>query len=121
MAVFHGVNAKVDLSGALAFATGWSMTLNADVAESSCMSSSWKTYEFGQEDGDATVNGQAATERGTIAQLGVSAALKLYVDDTHCFSLTSICTGITETTTKDDVGKISYTFARNQATDIAYT
>jgi len=121
MAVFHGKAAKVTIGVTpLEMVTGWNMQLSADVAESSYMGLSWKTFEVGQEDGSASVSGNAATERGTIAQLGVSAALKLYVDATHYFSLTSICTGVSESVSKDDIGKISYTFKRNQSTDIVY-
>lgn len=121
MAVFHGKSAKVTIGATpLAFTTGWSMQLSADVAESTYMGNTWKSFEVGQEDGSATVNGNAATTRVTVSQLGVSAALLLYVNATNKFSLTSICTGIIESVTKDDVGKISYSFKRNQSTDIVY-
>lgn len=118
MPVFHGKGGKVSN---IPFAVSWALTIAADIAEASILDSDWKTSEVGQEAASATVEGNAVTERDTVAQLGAAfAPLNLYLDSTRYFSLTCLCTSITETVSKDDIGKLSYTFERNQSTDIIY-
>jgi len=122
MAVFHGKAAKVDLGGVIEAITGWSMTTSADVAESTVMQASgfWQSFEVGFDDASATVDGNGRTTRDTIAQIGSEASLKLYIDATHYFSFNAICVALTETASKDDIGKISYSFEMDDASGVGY-
>ncbi len=120
MSVYHGKAAKVDLGGVIEATLGWSLTTSADVAEATDMGDTWKTFEPGFDDVTATVEGNARTTRDTITQIGSEATLKLYIDATNYFSFNAICTGITETASKDDIGKISYSFEMDDAAGLAY-
>ncbi|KKM62172.1 hypothetical protein LCGC14_1524330 [marine sediment metagenome] len=123
MAVFHGKTAKVSFSASVEAITGWSLAASADVAESTVMQSSgwWQGFEGGFFDATATVDGNGRTTRDTIAQIGAEAALQLYLDATNYFGFNAICTGITETASKDDIGKISYSFEMDDAAGMVYT
>lgn len=122
MAVFHGKTAKVDLGGAIEAITGWFLTASSDIAESTVMQASgfWQSFERGFTDASATVNGNARKTRDVVAQLNSEATLKLYVDATHYLSFNGICTGITETANKDDIGKINYSFVMDDPLGVVY-
>ncbi len=122
MAVFHGKTAKVSFSGSVEAITGWSLTTSADIAESTAMQTSgfWQDFEVGFKDFVATIEGNARKTRDTIAQIGAEAALQLYIDATSYFSCNAICVGITETASKDDIGRITYSFEMDDAAGMAY-
>ncbi len=122
MAVYHGKTAKIVFSAAVEAILGWSMTTSADVAESTIMQASgfWQGFEVGFDDAAATVDGNGRTTRDTIAQIGAEASLELYLDATNYFSFNAICTGVTETASKDDIGKISYSFEMDDAAGVIY-
>ncbi len=121
MAVFHGKTAKVTFSGAIEAITGWTLTTSADVAESTYMGQSWQLFEVGFDDAVATVEGNGRKTRDTVAQIGSEATLQLYVDDTNYFSFNAICVAITETASKDDIGRVSYSFEMDDASGVDYT
>ena len=125
MAVYHGKTAKVTLPqlGAMSFATGWSISTSADVAESTSMvaSSFFKSFVAGFDDCTITVEGNAATERATLSELSTTAGeIKVYIDATHYFLCDVFCTSVTETSSFDDIGKISYTFAMSDVDGLQY-
>lgn len=123
-AVFHGRTAKVALNGNgdIDAITGWSLSITGDTAESTVMQASgfWQGFEPGFDDATATVDGNARTTRDTVDQIGSEASLELYIDATHYFAFNAICTGITETANKDDVGKISYSFEMDDTAGVLY-
>ena len=80
----------------------------------------WKTFEKGLIDAVATVDGNGRTTRDTIAQIGAEAALECYIDATNKFGFNAICTSITETANKDDIGRISYSFEMDDAAGMVY-
>ena len=111
MAVIHGKAGKVTFSGAIASVLAWTLSITGELADSTVMHASvyWKTFIAGFIDSAATVEAQAMTE--STFKVGTNAELQLYVDGTNYFSIsTAICIGQTETVSKDDVGKISYSF-----------
>ncbi len=121
MAAYHGKAGKVDFGGLIAFVTSWTLTTTGDTAESTDMGDTWKLFEPGLDDVVATVEGHAATERDTAAEIvAASATLKLYIDATNYFGFTAFCTSITETSSINDVGKISYTFEMDDAAGLVY-
>jgi len=125
MSVFHGKTATVVFTGGagtITAVTGWSLSASADVAESTVMQSSgfWQAFEVGFDDATATIDGNARKTRDTVAQIGSEASLELYIDDTYYFSFNALCTGITETASKDDIGKISYSFEMDDAAGVQY-
>jgi len=120
MATYHGKSAKADFGGAVAAALAWTMATIADIAESTYMGLTWKTFASGFRDATATLDCNAQAEQ-TTAYLGTNAALKLYINSTKYFYLnTAICTGLTETVNMNDVGKVSYDFAIDAIGGITY-
>ena len=119
MAVFHGKSGKVDFGGAVAAILNWTMSVVVDVAESTYMGLTWKTFAAGFVDATASVDANAKT-LDTI-KVGTNAELKLYIDATNYFTIsTAVCTEQTETVSKDDVGKISYSFSADDIDYMAY-
>ncbi len=121
MAVLHGKAGKIDFGGAIASILGWTMTVAGDVADSSVMAASgwWKTFVSGFIDCTATVEANAMTEGST--KVGTNAALKLYVNNTNYFYMnTAVCIEQTETVSKDDIGKISYSFSVDSTAVMTY-
>ncbi|KKM71975.1 hypothetical protein LCGC14_1425120, partial [marine sediment metagenome] len=85
------------------------MTVSGDIAESTVMTNTWKSWSAGFIDVVATVEANAMTE-GTI-KVGTNANLDLYVNSTKYFRIsTAVCIEQTETVNMNDVGKISYSF-----------
>jgi len=124
MAFFHGKAALIKIGAVTIESTvSWSLDVTADTVDTTAMGDDWKKHETGFIDFSASVEGYAKTARATVAQLGVAdSALVLYVDADSFFTAdTAICTGITETANKDDTGKISYSFAGNDSSGLAYT
>ena len=120
MAVFHGKAGKVTFSTAIASILSWAMSVVADVAESTVMGLTWKTFESGFYDTSATVEANAMTE-GTL-KVGTNANLQLYVNATKYFLIsTAICTEQTETVNMNDIGKISYSFVADDTEGPVYT
>jgi len=123
MAVFHGKTAKIEGLGLtpIPATLGWSLTASADAAEATDMGDTFQLFEVGFDDATATVDGNARTEVDYTSLIGNSATLKLYIDADHYFSFTAICTGITETASKDDIGKLSLSFEMDDASGVIYT
>jgi len=122
MTVYHGKSAKVDFGGIIAFTTSWSVSTSADVARSTDMGDDFETFESGFDDATFTVDGNAATERNTIAQLLLEATeLKCYIDATHYFHADVFCISITETANLNDIGKITYSFEMSDQDGLQYT
>ena len=125
MTNFHGAAAKVTFTGGsstITSITGWSMSSSNDIAESTVMQESgfWESHEVGYKDATATVDGNAQTDRDTVDQIGSGAALALYYSNSNYFGFTAICTGISESVDKDDIGKITYTFEMNDINGVAH-
>ena len=122
MAVFHGKTAKIDGVGLTPIPTtlGWTLTTSADVAESTDMGDTWQLFKVGFDDAVATVEGNARTTVDYTALIGNNSTLKLYIDDTNYLSFTAICTGVTETASKDDIGKVSFSFEMDDALGVVY-
>jgi len=123
MAFFHGKAAKVNFAATIESTISWSLDITVDTSDTTAMGNTWKTSLPGFYDFTATVEGYARTTRGTVAQCGaVAHALVLYIAADHYFTAsTVICTSITESVSKDDVGKLSYTLAGNDADGLVYT
>ena len=121
MAFFHGKSAKIYFpTNAIESMTDWTLTISVDTADTTAMGDTWKTHERGFDDFSATAAGYGRTTRATVAQVGQTGTLKLYIDGTNYLTATAFCTQVTESVECNDVGKISYAFIGNSATGIAY-
>jgi len=110
MAVFHGKAGKVTFSSSVASILSWTMTVTGDIAESTVMALSWKTFVAGFIDVSATVEANAMTE--DVLRIGTNASLLLYVNGSNYFEIsTAICTEQVETVNMNEVGKVTYSFA----------
>lgn len=127
METYHGKAGKVNFSGAdlvggTVTITSWTLTESGDIAEDTSMGDSWQSFKAGFIDLSATAEANAETAFDAPALIGTDAALQLWIDGTHHFDASdAICTEITETCDKDDVGKLSFSFAGNDSTGISYT
>ena len=78
----------------------------------------WETRLGGLTDSSATVEAVAATTVDyslQTAYCGLSAELVLNYDTDSLFTITMVCTGLTESASVDDVGRLSLTFEGNSA------
>ncbi len=97
MAVFHGKAGTVTWAvGATAAVTNWTLTITADVAESTAMGNTYKNRTVGFLDSAATVtayvpSGGLDPSIGT--DLGTSGILVLS-DGNNTFTVTMLCTDI---------------------------
>ena len=121
MAVFHGKSGKVNFSADLFTLNSWSLSVMSDVSDSTGMTDTWKTVTVGLKDFSANAEGFAETTVDYTSTLGTEASLKLYVDDSQYFSGNAICSGITETASIEDNGKVSYSFVGDSAAGITFT
>ena len=125
MAYFHGKHGKVTWnSSQIPNVTSWSLTTGADTAITTPMDGAaagtaiWETRLGGLTDSSATVEGIAVTTVDyslQTAYCGLSAALVLNYDTDSQFTVTSVCTSLTESASIDDAGRISLTFEGNSA------
>lgn len=120
MGVFHGKTAKIDFGGVVESTIAWSLTATADVVESTAMGDTWQTFELGFNDCSMTFEGNGRTARDAVAQIGSEASCKMYINATYYFGCNAICTSLTETASKDDIGKISYSFEMDDAAGMVY-
>lgn len=120
MAVFHGKTAKISFSDVEEATTSWALTATSDVAESTAMGDTWQSFELGFNDCSMTFEGNGRTTRDVVAQIGSEATCEMYIDATNHFSCNALCVSITETASKNDVGKISYSFEMDDAAGMVY-
>ena len=121
MAVYHGKTAKVNFGGVMSFTTGWSISTTGDIAESTDMNDTFQLFEPGFDDATFTVEGHACTERDTIGQLSTTAAeLRCYIDANNYFYADVFCTSITEVSSMNDVGKLTYNFEMSDVNGLQY-
>lgn len=116
---FHGKGGDVDFSGSLVRLNSWSLTTTVDTADSTSMLDSWESNVAGLSDYTATVEGDSEKSLATVSLLGTEASLSLeLVADTTQFEANAILTGITETSSIEDIGKITYSFEGSDTTPI---
>ena len=121
MSVVHGKAGTATFSGSVVSMLAWTMNVTGDVAESTVMGNTFKSYVAGHIDVSASIDTNAMTE-ATIARLGANAALALYTDANSYFTIsTAVCTELTETVNKDDVGKLSLSFIGDDADGMVFT
>ncbi len=119
MATYHGKSGKAVFSGAVASVLAWTLSAIGDIAESTVMGLTWKTFKAGFRDLTATIECNAMTEGTT--KVGTNADLELYIDGSNYFDVsTAICTEQTETVNLNDVGKVSYSFVSDDVDAYEY-
>lgn len=121
MAVVHGKAGTATFSGTVASMLAWSMSVTGDSVKSTVMGDTWDSFVAGYIDVTASIETNALTE-ATLSKLGSNAALALYTDANSYFTIsTAVCTEITETANKDDVGKLSLAFIGDDVDGMVHT
>ena len=123
MAAIHGKGGDVtfaatdDVFGNI---TAWTFTSVGETADATGMGASWATNLDGLTSFTATVECVALTEIDIPADVGTEGTLILYIDAAgKNAQANAICTSATETTSVDDVGRLSFTFL-GDATSVTY-
>lgn len=117
MAVFHGKRGAATFTGLTFEMLSFTINATADVADGSIMDASaagetkhWKDYVAGFKDWNATVEVLEPAAGVGIAALGTEDTLTLDGTEGLAYSGTAICTGISPSVSKDDVGKCTLSF-----------
>lgn len=117
MAAFHGKKGVATFTNLTFEMLSFSIDATCDVAEGSVMDVSaaaankhWKDYLPGFKDWTATAEVLEPAAGSGIAALGTEATLTMDGTDGLAYSGTAICTGISPTVDKDDVGKCTLSF-----------
>ncbi len=120
MATLHGKNGSIAWSGTAGFietsVTSWTVDATADTAECTNMTSSEKEYLAGFLDWTATIETVWSGDEDILDDLGDDNSGSGFTVDLFLVAagenLTgpAICTGVSPTTDKDDVVRISYSF-----------
>lgn len=122
MTVYHGKQGSATFAGSIADIQSWSLDTIADVADITAMGDDFESHESGLTDFTAAIETIAQTTVDTVGDyLGVGGALVLKCSGSSQFTGTAICTGVTETVTIEDVGKLSLTFEGNDADGLSFT
>ena len=121
MAAVHGKGGTVTFTGAeLTNITSWTFDSSGEIADVTAMGDSWEDSIDGCTDFTATVEATSMTEIDTTADIGLDATLTLTIEaGKSIVASNAIMTSITETTSIDDVGRLSMTFEGNE-TAITY-
>ena len=123
---YHGKSGAIEVGGtALTSLMSWDFTTSIDVADTTAMGSvnSWETQLTGLSDFSGTAEGLSSAALDTAALLGVDASMQFAINnggDDGQFEGNAVMTGITETVSTDDVGKIAYTFEGNDAQGLTF-
>jgi hypothetical protein len=124
---YHGKSGAVEVDGtALSSLTSWDVTTSIDTADTTTMAAanSWATELTGLSDFTGTAEGLATSAQDTVALIGIDAAWQLNISegaDEVQLEGNAIMTGLTETVSVDDVGKLSYAFEGNDAEGLRLT
>ena len=121
MGIYHGKTGVITFAGAHTDLQSWTLNTTSDIADTTSMTDSWESHEIGLIDFTATAERLAQTELDFTTYLGVGGSLVLSCSASHYFTGTAICTGLTESVTIDDVGKMSLAFEGNDADGLAFT
>ena len=124
MTVYHGKNASFTAAQGtfLGSATNsWTVTTLADIADATEMGDTWEESVDGLTDFNASVESNVSLTANYIEDLGVSGELTFQVVSGGPNLVgTAILTGISETTTIDDIGKVSQTYEGNDAAGLVF-
>jgi len=125
MAVYHGKDCQakfndVVLVNATNEVTNWELRALAELIEVTTMGDDWKRRMPASVDFSATTDMLMPVGYNASALVATSATLALYIDDTHFFSATAICTKFRLSTSGKEANSASLEFEGNSVTAIAY-
>lgn len=126
MAKYNGKTAAFAFTGGAVLdsaTNSWTVTTTSDVADGTNMNDAWMTNLPGLTDFTGTVESDADTTADYPAILGLDAAATFYFVDTAVPKLAgnAIITGVSESVSIDDIGKVSFTLEGNDAAGLEYT
>jgi hypothetical protein len=112
MAAVHGKSGTCSFTGLAAMTVySWSIDVQADVAESTVMGGTWKTFLAGFPSWTATCECQMPSTGVTVAAIGgAEAALSFQTTGGLGFTGNAISTGISPGLDKDGIASVSFTF-----------
>jgi len=122
---YHGKDGLISYCGsAVASITSWSFSTSIDIAGTTAMGStnSWETQRAGLSDFSGSCEALANSGASLFPIDGSDGSLEFFFsnsDATVGFEGNAIGTGITETVSQDDVGKVSVSFEGNDAAGLA--
>lgn len=101
----------------------WTVTTISDTADGTNMNDTFMTNVPGLTDFTGTVEADAGLTSDYVAALGVDDAVTFFFVDASTPTLTgnAIVTGVTETVTIDDIGKVSFSLEGNDTAGLVYT
>ena len=124
MGIYHGKGGIMTFpdAGAITDLLSWSASATADTADTTAMTDTYESHEIGLTDFSVTAETLAQTTTDVpTTYIGKDGALVLSCSASHYFTANAICTGVTESVTIDDVGKLAFTFEGNDTGGLVFT